>query len=206
MSRATNSISMAALLLLQADVHHADLLRLIGGHRSFDISARPGTLIFLHQHNPVTSASPADQLRHVSWTEGFVSASQPLPASPCRCFIAHQAMGVRIESQFWESPFFGLPQQINQVLLILVFFLAWVYFSQGIITLVCSIICTHVCQMMAALTTVTWWFGNGLRLHHVVSSASRRRRPNRRKSARVITLLVESPYRDVRLPRGLRHR
>ena len=31
-------------------------------------------------------------------------------------------MGVRIESQFWESPFFGLLQQINQVLLILVFF------------------------------------------------------------------------------------
>ena len=31
-------------------------------------------------------------------------------------------MGVRIESQFWESPSFGLLQQINQVLLILVFF------------------------------------------------------------------------------------
>ena len=25
-------------------------------------------------------------------------------------------MGVRIESQFWKSPFFGLLQQINQVL------------------------------------------------------------------------------------------
>ena len=31
-------------------------------------------------------------------------------------------MIVRIESQFWESPSFGLLQQINQVLLILVFF------------------------------------------------------------------------------------
>ena len=31
-------------------------------------------------------------------------------------------MGVRIESQFWESPSFGLLQQINQVLLIPVFF------------------------------------------------------------------------------------
>ena len=31
-------------------------------------------------------------------------------------------MGVRIESQFWESPFFGLLQRINQVLLILAIF------------------------------------------------------------------------------------
>ena len=77
---------------------------------------------------------------------------------------------------------------------------------QEIITLVCSIICMQVYQMVAALTTVTWWFGNGLRLRHVVSSASRRRRPNRRKSARVISLLVVLPYRRVRLPRGLRHR
>ena len=29
-------------------------------------------------------------------------------------------MGVRIDSQFWESLFFGMLQQINQVLLILV--------------------------------------------------------------------------------------
>ena len=86
-------------------------------------------------------------------------------------------MGVRIESQFLESPFFGLLQQINQVY-----------------------------QMVAALTTVTWWFGYGLRLRHVVSSTSRRRRPNRRKLARVITLLVVLPYRRVRLPRGLWHR
>ena len=46
--------------------------------------------------------------------------------------------------------------------------------------------------------------GNGLRLRHVVSSASRRRRPDRRKSSRVITLLVVLPYRRVRLPWGLR--
>ena len=83
-------------------------------------------------------------------------------------------------------------------------YFVWVYFSQGIITLVCSIICTQVYQMVAALTTVTWWFGNGLQLRHMVSSASRRRRPNRRKSACVITLLVVLPYRRVRLPRGLR--
>ena len=31
-------------------------------------------------------------------------------------------MGVRIDSQFWESLFFGLLQQINQVLLILAIF------------------------------------------------------------------------------------
>ena len=37
-------------------------------------------------------------------------------------------MGVRIESQFWESPFFGLLQQINQVLLILVIFACWSLF------------------------------------------------------------------------------
>ena len=43
--------------------------------------------------------------------------------------------------------------------------------------------------------------GDRLRLHHAVTSASRRRRPNRHKSARVITLLVELPYRHVRLPR-----
>ena len=47
---------------------------------------------------------------------------------------------------------------------------------------------------------------NGLRMRHVVSSASRRRRPNRRKSARVITLLVVLPYRRVRFPQGLWHR
>ena len=38
-------------------------------------------------------------------------------------------------------------------------FLVWVYFSQGIITLVCFIICTQVYKMVAALTTVAWWFG-----------------------------------------------
>ena len=131
-------IDRAALLLLQAGVRHADLLRLIGWHRGFDISTGSGASPSLHQPTPDTSASLADQLRHVSWTEGFASASQPLPALPCRCFIAHQAMGVRIESQFSESPFFGLLQQINQVLLILVFFLfVRIHFSQGIITLIC---------------------------------------------------------------------
>ena len=88
----------------------------------FDISAGPGASPSLHQPTLDASASLADQLRHVSWTEGFASASQPLPASPYRRFIAIHAMGVRIESQFWESPFFGLLQQISQVLLILVFF------------------------------------------------------------------------------------
>ena len=48
--------------------------------------------------------------------------------------------------------------------------------------------------------------GVRLRLRHAVTSASRCRCPNRHKSARVITLLVESPYRHVRLTRGLRHR
>ena len=85
-------------------------------------SAGRGASSSLHQPTLETPASLADQLRHVSWTEGFASASQPFPASPSRCFIAHQVIGVRIESQFWESPFFGLLQQISQVLLILVFF------------------------------------------------------------------------------------
>ena len=107
----------------------------------------------------MTSASPADQLRHISWTGGFASASQPLPASPGHRFIAHQAMGVRIDSRFWESFFFGMLQQINQVLLILTIFSCWVYFSSGIITLVCSIICTQVYQMAATLKMVAWWFG-----------------------------------------------
>lgn len=35
------------------------------------------------------------------------------------------------------------------------FILAWVYLSRGIITVVCSIICTQVCPMMAALTMAT---------------------------------------------------
>ena len=42
-------------------------------------------------------------------------------------------MGVRIESQFWESPFFGLLQQINQVLLILLILLVWVYFPKELL-------------------------------------------------------------------------
>ena len=37
--------------------------------------------------------------------------------------------------------------------------LVWVYYSEGIIIQVCSIICTQVYQMVAALTTVAWWFG-----------------------------------------------
>ena len=63
---------------------------------------RPGACPSLRHPTPETSASLADQLRHISRTGGFASASQPFPASPCHCFIAHQAMGVRIESQFWE--------------------------------------------------------------------------------------------------------
>ena len=39
--------------------------------------AGPGASSSLHQPTQETSASLADQLRHVSWTEGFASASQP---------------------------------------------------------------------------------------------------------------------------------
>ena len=106
----------------------------------------------------MTSASPADQLRHVSWTGGFVSVSQPLPASPCRRFTAHQAMRMRIESQFRESLFFGLLQQINQVLLILVFFACLGSFFPRNYYSDLSMICTQVYQMVTALTTVAWWF------------------------------------------------
>ena len=94
----------------QADVHHADLLRHLGWHGGCNVtlptcsvtSAGPEALPSLHQPTPETSASPADQLHHISWTTGFAVASQPLPGSPCHRFITHQAMGVRIESQFWE--------------------------------------------------------------------------------------------------------
>ena len=121
--------------------------------------AGPGASPSLHQPTPDTSASLADQLCHVSWAEGFASASQPLPALSCRRFIAHQAMGVRSESQFWESPSFGLLQQINQVLLILVLFACLGSFFLMNYYSGLSIIYTQVYQMVAALTTVAWWFG-----------------------------------------------
>ena len=118
-----------------------------------------GFAISSSTYTPETSASLADQLRHVSWAEGFASASQPLPALPCRRFIAHQAMGDQSESQFWESPSFGLLQQINQVLLIPVFFACLGSFFPRNYYSGLSIICKQVYQMMAALTTVVWWFG-----------------------------------------------
>ena len=73
--------------------------------------------------------------------------------------IAHLAMGVRIESQFWDSPFFGLLQQINQVLLILVFFACLGLFFPKNYYSGLPIICTHVYQMVAALAMIAWWFG-----------------------------------------------
>ena len=103
--------------------------------------------------------SLADQLRDDSWTEGFALASQPWSASPYRRFIVHQAMGVQSESQFWESPSFRLLQQINQVLLIPVFFACLGSFFPRNYYSGLSIICTQVYQMVAALTTVAWWFG-----------------------------------------------
>ena len=125
----------------------------------FGISAGPGASSSLHQPTPDTPASLAGQLRHVSWTEGFASASQPLPALSCCRFIAHQAMGVRIKSQFWESPSFRLLQQINPVLLIPVFFAYLGSFFPRNYYSGLSIICTQVYQMVAALTTVAWWSG-----------------------------------------------
>ena len=109
-SQVMTSVGMAALLLLQADVYHAELLQHLGWHDGCNvtlptrsvISSGPGVSPSLHQPNPETSVLPADQLCHVSWTGGFASARQSLPASPCRRFITHRAMGVRIESQFWE--------------------------------------------------------------------------------------------------------
>ena len=75
-------------------------------------------------------------------------------------------MGVQSESQFWEL-------YRPSLLLILVFFLACVYFFQGIITLVCFIICTQVYQMVAALTMVAWWFGFATHLLHHVDALHR---------------------------------
>ena len=40
-------------------------------------------------------------------------------------------MGVRIESQFWESLFFELLQQISQVLLTLAIFACLIFFSRN---------------------------------------------------------------------------
>ena len=125
----------------------------------FDISAGPGASPSLHRPTSDTSASLADQLRHVSRAEGFASASQPLPALPCRRFIAHQEMGVRIESQFRESPSFRLLQQINQVLLIPAFFACLGSFFPRNYYFGLSILCTQVYQMVATLATVAWWFG-----------------------------------------------
>ena len=68
-------------------------------------------------------------------------------------------MGVRSKSQFWESPCFGLLQQINQVLLIPVFFARLGSFFPRNYYSGLSVICTQVYQMVAALTTVAWWFG-----------------------------------------------
>src|SRR4051812_14688953 len=45
----TTCIGRAALLLLQANVHHAELLRLIGWPRGFDISTGPEDSSSLHQ-------------------------------------------------------------------------------------------------------------------------------------------------------------
>ena len=42
----------------------------------FDISARPGASPSLHQPTPGIFASLADQLCHVSWTEGFASRAK----------------------------------------------------------------------------------------------------------------------------------
>ena len=46
--------------------------------------------------------------------------------------------------------------------------------------------------------------GDRLRLHHAITLASQHRRRNWHKSAHMITLFIELPYRRVRLPRGLR--
>ena len=67
---------------------------------------------------------------------------------------------MRIESQFLESPFFGLLQQIIQVLLILVFFACLGSFFPTNYYSGLSIICTQVYQMVAAF--VAWWFGQFL--------------------------------------------
>ena len=98
-SQVMTSVGMAALLLFQADVHHAELLQQLGLHGSCNVSLdRPRASPSLHQLTSETSASPADQLHHISWTMGFAIASQPLLASPCHRYITHQAMGVRNES------------------------------------------------------------------------------------------------------------
>ena len=94
----------------------------------------------------------------MSITPTYFDSSADIEASPS----LHQptpVMGVRIESQFWESPFFGLLQQINKVLLIPVFFACLGSFFPRNYYSGLSIICTQVYQMVATLTTVAWWFG-----------------------------------------------
>ena len=99
----------------------------------------------------------ADLLRHLGWTGGFAISSSTY--SGHFGVTSRPGMGARIESQFWESPSFGLLQQINQVLLILVFFACLGLFFPTNYYSGLSIICTQVYQMVAALTTVAWWFG-----------------------------------------------
>ena len=109
-SQVMTSVGMAALWLLQADVHHVELLQHLGSHGSCNVSlptcsvssARLRASPSLHQLTSETLASPANQLHHISWTTGFSAASQTLLALLCHRFITHQAMGVRIKPQFWE--------------------------------------------------------------------------------------------------------
>ena len=91
-----------------------------------------------------TTSRPASAGPHycffklVSLTPTYFDSSADIEASPS----LHQptpVMGVRIESQFWESPSFGLLQQISLVLLILVLFACLGSFFQQIITLVCPL-------------------------------------------------------------------
>ena len=66
-------------------------------------------------------------------------------------------MGVRIESQFWESPFFGLLQQINQVLLILTIFACWFIFLKELLLWFVHDMYTGLSNG-DRITTVAWWF------------------------------------------------
>ena len=99
----------------------------------------------------------ADLLRHLGWTGGFIISSSTY--SGHFGVTSRPGMGAQIESQFWESPSFGLLQQINQVLLITVFFACLGSFFPRSYYSGLSVICTQVYQMVAALTTVAWRFG-----------------------------------------------
>jgi hypothetical protein len=91
MSQILTCVGIATPSLIEVDIHHADLLQHLGWHGGSSVtlltcsvtSVRPGASPSLHQPTPGTSASLADELRHISWTGGFAfDHAASLPHEP----------------------------------------------------------------------------------------------------------------------------